>query len=212
MDKKIKRYVRLMIGLFICGMSIVMNVNSDIGVAPWDVLSTGMSNVTGLTIGQAGIAISIAVVGIDYILGIKIGLGTLLNMVFVGIFTDVVIWMNFVPKPTTLPMQCILLVLGMMTLNIGVWLYIGAGRGAGPRDGLMLGISKKFNKPIAVVKTAIEVGVTVLGIALGGYFGLGTIFIAITGGSLMGIMFKVMNFDIKGIEHKFVNHYFIKAK
>lgn len=212
MSNGIAKYTRLMIGLFVCAFSIVMNVNSGIGVSPWEVLSTGVANVTGLSIGRAAIAISITVVAIDYMLGIKIGLGTLLNMIFVGIFTDLVIWMNIIPKPTSLPMQWTLLLAGLMVFNIGVMLYIGAGLGAGPRDGLMLGISKKLNKPISIVKTGIEVGVTVIGILLGGYFGLGTIFIALVGGALMGATYKVIKFDIKGVEHKFLNHYFTRPK
>ncbi|MGL5439712.1 MAG: YczE/YyaS/YitT family protein [Filifactoraceae bacterium] len=212
MNSKIKLYFRLMLGLFVCGLSIVMNINANIGVAPWNVLATGFSNSLDMTIGQASIIISVVVVIVDYVLGIKLGLGTLINMIFVGLFTDMIIWSNFIPKPATFPMQCLLLVLGMITLNIGMLLYIGVGRGAGPRDGLMLGISKKLDKPVFIVRTTIEILVTIVGILLGGYFGIGTIVTAAIGGSLMGFMYKLIGFNIKGVEHKFINDYFKKVE
>ncbi|MBU3106101.1 YczE/YyaS/YitT family protein [Clostridium gasigenes] len=202
MKNKILILIRLFVGFVFCASSTTIMLNSNLGLSPWDVFHQGVSNVVGVTIGQASIIVSIVFVIIGMMLGQKLGLGTILNMIIVGKLIDVIMAMNIIPVATNIIGGIIMMIIGMLVMGFGCYLYIGCGLGCGPRDGVMIGLSKKVKKPIKYVRTSIEVTVLILGYILGGNVGVGTLISAIALGYSMQSMFKLFKFDAIKVNHK----------
>ena len=97
MKKESVRFLKLFIGLFICSLGCVTILKANLGLAPWDVLHQGVSKVTGITIGQASISLGVIIVLMDIFLGQPIGIGTVLNFIFIGLFMDLIIVLDFIP-------------------------------------------------------------------------------------------------------------------
>ncbi|HJX24020.1 MAG TPA: membrane protein [Candidatus Bathyarchaeia archaeon] len=193
----LKRLPSLFLGLFLFSLGIVAILQSNLGMMPWGVLNVGLAKVTPFTIGQASQIIGLLVIIISYPLGFTPGLGTLANMFFVGYFMDLIIWWNLIPMQTELPGQLVLLLLSVMILGFASLLYLRVQLGAGPRDGLMLGVIKKLDKPVAYVRAAIEVAVLTLGFLMGGPVGIGTVVSALTVGISVQFFFKLGHFNGK---------------
>lgn len=197
-----KKSIRLILGFLLCASSTVFMLNSNLGLSPWDVFHQGVANVTGITIGQASILTSILVVLIGVILKQKIGIGTLLNILFVGKFIDIINESNIIPVANNLFFGIIMMIIGMFVMGYGCYLYIGCEIGCGPRDGVMMGLSQKLNKPIKIIRGSIEISVLIIGFILGGTVGIGTFISALFLGYCMQLIFGVCKFDAVGIKHK----------
>ena len=105
MKKELYRYIKLYLGLFICSLGAVTVLKSDMGLPPWDVLHQGISKVTGITIGQASISIGVIIVLLDVFLGQPIGVGSVINFIFIGLFMDLIIFLDIVPVVNTLSVK-----------------------------------------------------------------------------------------------------------
>lgn len=202
MIKIIRKFIRLMLGFILCASSTIFMLNSNLGLSPWDVFHQGISNVTGLTIGEANILSSIIVILIGILLKQRIGLGTLLNIIMIGKFVDIINNSNLIPIANNLWMGIIMMIIGMFVMGYGCYLYIGCELGCGPRDGVMVGLSSKLKKPIKIVRGSIEIFVLIIGIILGGKFGIGTLISAFAIGYCIQIVFKLRNFDAVSLNHK----------
>lgn len=186
----ILRYTVLMIGFALIGFSAVMMVKSGLGAAPWDVFHTGLTNVLPVTLGQASIGAGVVFIIVAFIMGVKPYIGTILNMIFIGIFMDLTIYLNIFPAiPESLLMRIVYLVLGTFICSIGAAVYFSANLQYGPRDSLMMAINKRTPLSIRSARTILEIAAVFFGWLMGGVFGLGTIFFALTTGSflLLGI-------------------------
>lgn len=203
-EKIFKALLRLFIGFFICSLGFIFMMNANLGLAPWDVLHQGISKNIGITIGTASIVLGFIVVILDAILGENIGIGTVLNMIFIGVFMDLIIFSNLVPIANNIIQGIVMLIIGMSLAGFGTVLYMGCGLGSGPRDGLMVAIQKRTNKPIKLIRGTIEIAALVVGYFLGGKVGLGTIIISLGLGYIIQITFKVCKFDSKSIQHRFI--------
>lgn len=199
-----KKLIRLFIGLILYAFAIVFMLNADIGLASWDVLNQGLSLRTGITIGQCSIIIGSIIVIIDASLNEDIGWGTILNMIFIGVFIDVIINAKLIPISHNIVQGIIMTLIGNIIVPFATVLYIGAGLGSGPRDGLMIAIYKKTNKPIGIVRTTLEGGALLSGWILGGKVGLGTIISVCCIGYIMEFVFKICKFDTKDVRHRFI--------
>ena len=199
-----KRCIRLFIGYFVCAVGMVMTMNANLGFAPWDILHQGIGNVTGLTIGKANIILGFIIVLIDIFLGEHIGWGTVLNMIFVGVFIDIIMINGLVPMFTGFIPSLLILLLGVLTLGYGVFIYMGAGFGAGPRDALMVGLTKRTGKSVRFVKNTVEILALTLGYFLGGIPGIGTAILAVSGGYFFQFAFKTVNFNVAEVEHRLI--------
>jgi uncharacterized membrane protein YczE len=177
-----RRLAQLLIGLFLYGLGIALIVRGEIGVAPWDVLTQGISGRTGLGFGLVTILISGVVLLIWIPLRQKPGVGTVLNALLVGPAADVGLWL--IPTGLDLWVRILLFAAGLLVLAIATGLYIGAHFGPGPRDGLMTGLHKRTGRRIWIVRTGIEVTVLGIGWALGGNVGIGTVLFAVLVGPL----------------------------
>lgn len=197
-------YIRLSAltaGLFLLGLSISLQVNANLGFAPWTVLSDGISKQLGITLGNSEIAVSICIIAIDLLSREKIGLGTLANMFLVGTFIDLINSWGIIPPSPNLFTGILMLLAGSVILAFGCYLYIGAGYGAGPRDTLMVFVMKLTGKSLAVCRTSIELSVLAVGFLLGGKVGIGTVIQAATSGLIMGKIFQLLQFDAKAVSH-----------
>ena len=202
MKSNMKTLMRLLIGFILCSSSTVFMLNSNLGLSPWDVFHQGISNVTGITIGQANIITGVIFVVVGMFCGQKLGIGTILNMVLIGQFVDWIMYLDIIPKSNNIVTGIIMMIIGMLTMGYGCYLYISCRWGCGPRDGVMGVLSKTLNKNIKYVRAGMEIIVLIIGIFLGGTMGLGTVISAIFLGYSMQLVFKLKNFDVSKVEHK----------
>lgn len=175
------RVVVLLAGLALFAAAIVSLLESGLGLAPWDVFHLGVAEHTPLTIGTAAIVVGLVVLAGAWVLGQPPGFGTLANAVVIGVLVDLFRGIDGVARLSQgdLASRIGLLVVGIGLFGVASALYIGAGLGAGPRDSMMLVLSRRTGVRIAVVRGAIEVAVVVTGALLGGTLGVGTLAVAL---------------------------------
>lgn len=196
------RLTHMIFGLILYGFGIALTLNAQIGYAPWEVFHAGIAKTTGMGIGMAGIVTGVFIVLLTVLLKEKIGLGSLLNMVLVGVFLDIILALNFLPKANNFPIGTIMLVSGIFTIALATYFYIKSGFGAGPRDSLMVALTKKTGLPIGVCRAGIELTALLAGWRLGGMVGIGTVISAFMAGFCFQLTFKLLNFDATQVEHE----------
>jgi uncharacterized membrane protein YczE len=177
-----RRLIQLYLGLVAYGLSMAMMIRSRLGNMPWDVLHQGIAQRLGLSIGWVAIGVGALALLAWIPLRQWPGLGTISNVVVIGLVMDRVL--AVLPSPAGLAPRVLLLVGGIVLNGIATGAYIGAGLGPGPRDGLMTGLARRTGRSIRLVRTAIEVVVVAAGWLLGGVFGVGTVLYAVTIGPL----------------------------
>ncbi|MEV4185354.1 hypothetical protein AB0J28_28420 [Streptosporangium canum] len=175
------RLTRLYAGLALYGAGVGLQIESYLGGSPWDVFHQGLSIHMGLSIGTWIILVGALVMLLWIPLRQKPGIGTISNVVLLGVFADAVIWL--VPTPEPLAARWAYLLLGVVATGAATGLYIGAGLGPGPRDGLMTGLNR-LGLSIRTARTIIEVTVLAIGWLLGGTVGIGTVVFALAIGPL----------------------------
>ena len=180
-----RRLFQLLVGLFLYGLSIALIVRADLGLDPWDVLNQGVTDRSGLSFGTVVILIGAAVLLLWVPLRQKPGLGTIANVVLIGVFAD--LGLKWIATDLDWPIRAAMLVSGIVMNGVATGCYVGAGLGPGPRDGLMTGIVGKTGWPVKYVRTAIEVAVVCVGWLLGGSVGLGTVLYALSIGPLVHV-------------------------
>ncbi|NND03423.1 MAG: hypothetical protein HKN91_11605 [Acidimicrobiia bacterium] len=177
------RLVRLFVGLTMFGFGVALMVRSELGLSPWEVLHQGISFRTGILLGTVGIIVGFFVLFGWIPLREKLGIGTVANVVMIGIVIDLSLW-QLPEEFSGLGVRWMLLIAGISLIGVGTSLYIGAGLGPGPRDGLMTGIAKR-GMAIGLVRTAIELSVLAAGWLLGGTVGIGTVLFALGVGPIV---------------------------
>ena len=173
---KFSTFFFLCFGLMLFGLGEGLLIVSLTGASPWSVLAQGISLNANLSIGTITLLISIAVLILWIPLGQKPGMGTIFNALIIALMIDLCI--KFVPTPSTYIYQLILAIISVMMVGIGGGIYLVSNLGAGPRDGLMIGLQKVSNLPIAAVRVTLEVTVVGVGWYLGGTVGIGTLLFA----------------------------------
>ncbi|MDG2497179.1 MAG: hypothetical protein P8M68_03240 [Aquiluna sp.] len=176
------RFAKLIIGLAIYGTGLGMMVHAGIGIPPWDVLAQGLSLQSTLTFGQATIAVSLIVMLFWIPLKVKPGIGSVLNAILVGLFADLT--MPLWPEIESYWLNLALFIAGLLIISYATGLYISCGFGKGPRDGLMMGLAKRFNAPFWITRTTVEIIVVTIGFLLGGQVREGTLLFALSIGYL----------------------------
>ncbi|KGK84254.1 membrane protein [Clostridium sp. HMP27] len=205
MKKIILQVFRLFFGLFLFALGVVMTLNANIGVGCWDVLNQGIVRKVPITLGQANIAVGAVLLIINCKLGERIGWSSVANMIFIGIFMDILLINDFVPMVYGGISSVLMILLGLFIIGIGSYLYIGVGLGTGPRDGLMVAFTKRTNKSVRFIRNSIEICVSIIGYMLGGFVGVGTVIISLSIGYFVQFAFKLFRFDVKVVKHRFID-------
>ncbi len=163
-------------GLMLFGLGEGLLIVSFTGASPWSVLAQGISLNVNLSVGMITFLISVSVLILWIPLDQKPGMATILNALIIALMIDLCI--KFVPTPSNYFNQLFLAIISVITVGVGGGIYLVANLGAGPRDGLMVGLQKKTNLPIALVRAIIEITVVSIGWYLGGTVGIGTLLFA----------------------------------
>lgn len=177
-----RRLTQLYAGLLLYGFSIALMVRSHLGLAPWDVLHSGLTGHVPIDIGQALVIVSFVVMLAWIPLREMPGIGTISNALVIGLSTDA--FLSLLPPLHSIGVRAGLLAAGIALQGVATAAYIGAQLGRGPRDGLMTGLARRTGRSLRVVRTAMELTVVALGLLLGGVAGVGTIVYAVSIGPL----------------------------
>ncbi len=177
-----------MCGLALYGFSLTLLLRADLGLDPWDVFHQGLADTVGWSLGTVIVLTSFAVLALWIPLRERPGVGTVANAVLVGLGVEV--FSAVIPEIDDLWLRWLLLVLGVVGNGVATGMYIGAGMGPGPRDGLMTGIARRRGT-VRVVRTGIELTVLAIGIVLGGTFGIGTVVYAVAIGPLAHVFLPI---------------------
>ena len=178
-------------GLMLFGLGEGLLIVSFTGASPWSVLAQGISLNVNLSIGMITFLISISVLILWIPLGQKPGMATILNALIIALMIDLCI--KFVPTPSSYYNQLILAIVSVVTVGIGGGIYLVSNLGAGPRDGLMVGLQEKTNLPIALVRATLEISVVSIGWYLGGTVGIGTLLFAFGIGPCVALGLYLVN-------------------
>ena len=189
-DVSLQRWARLFGGLWLFGTGIALMVNARLGLGPWDVLSQGVAMRTGLRIGTVTMLVGAAVLVLWFFIRERPGIGTIANIVLIG--QAINLTLPILPEFESAPLRFLELLLGMLVLGLGSAFYLGARLGAGPRDGLMLGLHRRTGWSIRVTRTVIEICALAVGWLLGGTVGAGTIVLALGIGPVVQFMIRLV--------------------
>lgn len=197
-----KRYFKLILGLFLFAVGTVITINANLGYSPWDVFHQGLGNIFGIKIGTANVLVGVSIVVIEMLRGIKPGIGTILNMLLIGVFMNIIMSIDIMPTFSNIYIRILTIPIGMIVIGLGSYFYIGAGFGAGPRDGLMLFLIRKTNKSVRFIRNSIEITVLIIGYILRGPVGVGTVIISLGLGYAVQFVFSIFNFDPNEVQHR----------
>jgi uncharacterized membrane protein YczE len=196
------RLLRLIWGLFLYALGIVVTMNAHIGYAPWEVFHVGLAKTTGISIGTASIIMGVIIGIIAVLLGEKLGIGTILDIVLIGVFLDIILKLHVIPLANNLVFGIIMLIIGLFIIALGSYFYIKSGFGAGPRDSLMVALARKTILPIGICRGIIELLAVIVGWRLGGMVGIGTVISAFVIGFCVQITFKLLKFDVTEVKNE----------
>ena len=200
MKQLLIRFLNTAIGLFLYGLGIVITIKANIGYAPWDVFHAGLAGKIGLSLGIVSILVSTVLVIIIAIFKEKLGLGTISNMIFVGLFIDT--FFPYIPKAENPVIGTIMLIAGLFIISIGSYFYIKSAFGCGPRDSLMVVLARRTKLPVGLCRIMIELSATISGWLLGGMVGFGTVISAFAIGFCIQTVFRLLKFDVTSVKHE----------
>ena len=197
-----------MTGYFLYALGIVMTINAKQGLDPWGVFHQGLSSQLNITFGTVVQIVGAVIVLLDFILGEKIGWGTIGNVIFIGMFIDLISKNNLVPVFENTYLSYLMIFIGMFSISLAAYFYISAQLGAGVRDGLMIALTKRTKKPVGLVRGLIEVTALTIVYFLGGPVGWGTLIMSLMIGFFFQITFRMFKFDVNKIEHRYIDQDF----
>jgi len=192
-----RRLPRLLIGISIISVGISLMLDARLGVSPYDVLHQGLADVTGLTFGTVVVVFGLLILLVWIPLGQRFGIGTIINTLSIGFIVDAC--RDAIPEPHSLALRWPMLLVGIVITAMGMGMYIGAGLGPGPRDGLMTGIAAK-GYPLWIVRTILELTALAAGWALGGDVGVGTVLFAFGIGPIGHWFLKRLHLGVGGVD------------
>ena len=190
-----QRLPKLLIGLVIFGVGIGVQAEAGLGLGPWEVLHQGISRQTGIALGTVSILLGLPILLAWLPLGERPGIGTVLNILLIGVSTNVAI--SVLETPAELWLQLVMMATGVVMIGVASGIYLATDLGAGPRDGLMTGVHRRFGWSISRARTGLELIVLLIGFLLGGTVGLGTVAFALGIGPIVQWSLKV--FDPSGV-------------
>ena len=191
------------VSLFVNGFGVYLTIQANIGAGPWDVLNLGLSGTLGILYGTASIAVSLTILVIDIILREPIGLAMFIDAVVVGKAVDFFNRIGAVPPCSSLWTGVPVMICGLVIMSLTMFTYMIASLGCGPRDTLLVGLTKRMKKlPIGAVSVTLLSLVTLAGWLLGGPVGVGTLICAFGTGPIMQAVFRLVRFDATRVRHQ----------
>jgi len=200
-SKLLSKMPTLFLGFFLFAIAILLALYSKLGMSPWDVFHMGIVNHSILSFGQTSQVVGFCLIVFTIFLGVIPGIGSVLNMIFIGAFIDLINNTEIIKTPGSLIGKIIMLILAILIMGIATFLYLKVELGAGPRDGLMEGLVIKLNKPVWIIRGTIEITALIIGFILGGPVGIGTLILAVAIGPSVQFAFKIGKYDSKKAEH-----------
>lgn len=185
-----RRLVQLFAGLALYGFSMALMIEATLGLNPWDVFHQGVAERAGWTFGTVTIVVGALVLLLWIPLRQRPGIGTVSNVIVIGIAVDASLWL--VPTPSSLAVRIVFLAVGVVLNGVASGAYIGANLGPGPRDGLMTGLVARTGRSVGLIRTGLELAVLGVGWLLGGTLGIGTLAYALAIGPLVQIFLPLM--------------------
>ena len=191
------------VSLFVNGFGIYLTIQANLGAAPWDVLSLGLSKTLGILYGTASVAVSLTILGIDVLMKEPVGIAMFIDAFVVGKSVDFFNWLAVVPPCRSLLTGILVMFVGLVILAYTQYTYMLAALGCGPRDTLLVGLAKRMKRiPIGAVSIALLSLVTLVGALLGGPVGVGTLIFAFGAGPIMQLAFRTVGFDATKVRHQ----------
>ena len=195
------RLLRILIGFPLFAAGVVCNINANIGYGPWEVFHVGITLHTGLSLGTVSILVGLVLVLITIQQGEKFGLGSILNMLLIGLLIDFYRSTALIPIAQGMVQGIVMLIGGLFLIALGSFFYISAGFGAGPRDSLMVLLARKTRLSAGLCRSLLEMTVTFVGWLLGGMVGIGSIISVLCIGICVQIVFRLLRFDPTSVHH-----------
>lgn len=207
------RILRVLAGLFLFALGSYLTIQANIGLGAWEAFGVGVSERFGGSYGDVIVLSGMAILLVDALLGEKLGVATVLNTLLIGKFVDLLNAVGPVPKLQSFALGLPLLLAGQVVMCLGIYLYVGAGLGAGPRDALMVALGKRLHRvPIGVVRGMVEGCALLVGWLLGAKVGIGTILSIFGISFIMQATFSLLRFNVKGVQHEDLLQTFRKVK
>lgn len=198
----IRKLIKVFLGIILYALGVVITIEARIGFSPWEVFHAGLANVLNLQIGTISIGVGLILITITTIFGEKIGMATVLNIIFVGLTVNLILNAEIIPTSKRFSFSIIQMTVGLFIMVFATYLYLSTGLGAGPRDAFMVLINRKTGIKVGIVRSLIEITVTILGALMGGLFGWGTIMAAVIIGIALQTVFRIFKFDPRTVDHE----------
>ena len=199
----VKQWIQIAFGLFVFSFGIHLEIFADIGLAPWDCFAMGMSYHTPFNYGTCVTIIAVIILIIDLLMKENIGFGTILDAFLCGPYIQFFNDHNTLPKDHGTIAGIFIMLLGFLFVSIGMWIYMSGCQGCGPRDAFFVGVGKRLPKvPIGAVQIIVQLAVLIIGFLLGGPVGIGTILATFGIGTAMQIVYSIIKFEPRDLEHK----------
>ncbi len=205
MSKKkiLLQWLQIAAGLFVFAFGVHLTIFANIGLAPWDCLGMGIAGHTPLNYGIAMTIMALIIVGIDLLLGERIGFGTLIDALLTGNFVQLFNSINPLPPNKSVWLGIVIMLTGFVFMAIGMWIYMSCEQCCGPRDALLIGLGRRAPKvPIGVVEIALWAVVLAAGFALGGPVGIGTVISTLGAGTVMQVVYHLIRFEPRKLRHR----------
>ena len=195
-------WLRIAAGLLVFAFGVHLTIFANIGLAPWDCLGMGVAKHTPLNYGISMTLIAVTILGIDLLLKERIGFGTIIDALLTGNFVQMFNDLNPLPLNQNLWAGIGIMLTGFVFMALGMWVYMAAGQGCGPRDALLVGLGKRLPKvPIGFVEVLLWATVLLAGWLLGGPVGIGTLISTLGAGIVMQLVYSVIRFEPRRIVH-----------
>ena len=201
--KPISSLFRVLFGLVIYSFGVYLTIYANIGLAPWDCLGTGIAKHTPLNYGSSMVLIGVCAIVIQIILRERIGFATLFDALITGRLTQFFIDISPYPENHSLWLGIVFMLFGFLFIALGMYVYMKAEMGCGPKDGLLIAIGRKMPKiPIGIIEILLWTTVSACGYLLGGTVGIGTVISTFGAGAVMHLFFDVIGFEPRKMKHK----------
>ncbi|NLU24991.1 MAG: hypothetical protein GXW99_09875 [Clostridiales bacterium] len=196
---------RILLGFILIALGVVVAKQSYC-LAPWNVLNDGISHTFSVSLGTANIIVGTSILVIDLFLREKLGIGMILNIWLIGVFTDAFMALNrflsLMPKIESVPLQVLFCMLALTLNAFGIYFYMSARMGAGPRDTIVVFFTKHLPLPVGACKLLLEAVVCFTGWAIGGEVGIGSLIFVLCGGPILQSVFRLFHFDVKAVRNE----------